>query len=139
MDFAAGLHAACATLGRAGGGGYLPFAALTAIHMAHRLGALRAAGRARAVAWRLHGARRGAAPLRRSALLGAGAWQLASGLGNVLLGWPLLAARGAHRRARRRWSSLLTRAAVRSAPARAAARRSTPAARRRRLHRIDLA
>ena len=54
---------------RDGGGGYLPFAALTAIHMAHRLGAARAAARrSRALAWRLRarGERRRAAG--RSAL-----------------------------------------------------------------------
>ena len=44
------------------------------------------------LAWRLHAG--GRAELRPSALALAGValWQLASGLGNVLLGWPLLAA-----------------------------------------------
>ena len=43
-------------------------------------------------AWRMHAS--GEAALRRWAFgfAGVAAWQLASGLGNVLLGWPLVAA-----------------------------------------------
>jgi cytochrome c oxidase assembly protein subunit 15 len=79
-------------LGAGKDGGYLPFAALTAIHMVHRLGAavlLLAMGM---LVWRLLAT--GDAALRRwaAALAGAIAWQVASGLGNVLLDWPLLAA-----------------------------------------------
>jgi cytochrome c oxidase assembly protein subunit 15 len=76
-----------------GGGsdGYLPFAALTAIHMAHRLGALVLVAAVAAFAWRLHLAGTAARPWA-FALLGLMAWQVASGLGNVLLGWPLAAA-----------------------------------------------
>ena len=79
-------------LGAGKDGGYLPFAALTAIHMVHRLGAavlLLAMGM---LVWRLLAT--GAAALRRwaAALAGSIAWQVASGLGNVLLDWPLLAA-----------------------------------------------
>ena len=79
-------------LGRAGHGGYLSFEALVAIHMAHRLFALAVfAGLfvlARAL-WRLAapGARRYAAGFLALAL-----WQLASGLSNVVLGWPIAAA-----------------------------------------------
>ena len=79
-------------LGETASGGYLPFAALTAIHMTHRLMAgvvLVALG---LLAWRL--AATGEAGARRFAggLLGVAAWQLASGLSNVVLGWPILAA-----------------------------------------------
>ena len=79
-------------LGAGKDGGYLPFAALTAIHMVHRLGAavlLLAVG---TLVWRLLAT--GNAALRRWAMALAGtiAWQVASGLGNVLLDWPLLSA-----------------------------------------------
>ena len=79
-------------LGAGKDGGYLPFAALTAIHMVHRLGAavlLLAVGM---LVWRLLAT--GNAALRRWAMALAGtiAWQVASGLGNVLLDWPLLSA-----------------------------------------------
>jgi cytochrome c oxidase assembly protein subunit 15 len=75
----------------AGSDGYLPFAALTAIHVAHRLGALVMIAAVAAFAWRLHV--NGRATRRWAlALLGLIAWQAASGLGNVLLGWPLAAA-----------------------------------------------
>ena len=78
-------------LGRTAGGDYLPFAALTAIHLAHRLGALVVFVGLGVLAWRLW-AVDGAARRWAQALLGVAAWQLASGLGNVVLGWPLLAA-----------------------------------------------
>ena len=73
-------------------GDVLPFAALTAIHMAHRVGAAVLTVALLAFAWALrhHGhpaSRRFALGL--VALLG---WQVASGLGNVVLGWPLVAA-----------------------------------------------
>jgi cytochrome c oxidase assembly protein subunit 15 len=79
-------------LGEADGGSYLPFAALTAIHMAHRIGALIVAAGLVALAMAL--LKSGDVPRRRFglALAGVALWQLASGLGNVLLGWPLLAA-----------------------------------------------
>ena len=81
-------------LGRAGHGGYLSADALVAIHMAHRLFAvlLLAAIAVLVVAlWR-----RGDATSRRYALAWAmlAAAQLASGLSNVVLGWPLVAALG---------------------------------------------
>ena len=78
-------------LGQSGDAGYLPFAALTAIHMAHRLGAVVLLPALLALAWRLHGAGRGMRPWALG-LLGLAAWQTASGLSNVLLGWPLAAA-----------------------------------------------
>ncbi len=89
MDFRQGF-----TLWRALGagldGGNLSFQALTAIHYAHRLAAYAVLAALLAVAWQL-----GRVPaMRRYALWtgGLALWQLATGLGNVLLGWPLLAA-----------------------------------------------
>ncbi len=80
-------------LGRTGDGAFLPFAALTAIHVAHRLGACVVLPAIALLAWRLvvsSGARE-ARPWGW-ALAGIAAWQTASGLGNVLLGWPLVLA-----------------------------------------------
>ncbi|HUP06282.1 MAG TPA: COX15/CtaA family protein [Caldimonas sp.] len=78
-------------LGESGNGGYLPFPALTAIHMGHRLGAaclLAVLGSFAAALWRQGlEARRWA---RR--LLALAAWQVATGLSNVVLDWPLVAA-----------------------------------------------
>jgi cytochrome c oxidase assembly protein subunit 15 len=78
-------------LGQSGDAGYLPFAALTAIHLAHRLGALVLLPALLALAWRLHVAGPEMRPWALG-LLGLTAWQTASGLSNVLLGWPLAAA-----------------------------------------------
>ena len=91
MDFAQGFSLRRG-LGVDAGGSYLPFAALTAIHQTHRLGAVVVLAAIWLLAWRLHGS---AVPeLRRWAwpLAGLGLWQLATGLGNVVLGWPLAAA-----------------------------------------------
>ena len=77
-------------LGRAGDGGFLPFEALVAIHMTHRLVAVLASAALLLLAhvlWRRL-AQRGAALL----LLGLTLLQVASGLSNIVLGWPLLAA-----------------------------------------------
>jgi cytochrome c oxidase assembly protein subunit 15 len=88
MDFARGFEIA-RELGRRGDGEYLPFPALTAIHVAHRLAALVVLGALAALAWAL--VRAGQA--RWALAFGAVAlWQLASGLSNVVLGWPLAAA-----------------------------------------------
>ncbi|MDH0863211.1 COX15/CtaA family protein [Mitsuaria sp. GD03876] len=81
-------------LGRGAHGGFLPFEALTAIHLAHRVGAMIvfAALLLLAVAlWRRGGSDPEARRWARR-LLAVGAWQLASGLSNVVLGWPLVAA-----------------------------------------------
>ncbi|MGZ5655594.1 MAG: COX15/CtaA family protein, partial [Caldimonas sp.] len=78
-------------LGASGDAGYLPFAALTAIHMAHRLGALVLLPALTVLAWRLYVAGAATRPWAFG-LLGLAMWQAASGLGNVLLGWPLAAA-----------------------------------------------
>ena len=79
-------------LGAAKEGGFLPFSALTAIHYVHRLGAYGVLTALAVFAWRLHAS--GDPPLRRWALgvAGVALWQFASGLGNVLLGWPLIGA-----------------------------------------------
>ena len=91
MDFGHGFTL-LRELGRAGHGGYLPFEALVAIHMAHRLLALAVVAATLALAWRLW--REPAVTARRYALglLGLLTWQLASGLSNVVLGWPIIAA-----------------------------------------------
>ena len=89
MDFAQGFEI-WRPLGQTGAGEHIGFAALTAIHMAHRVFALLAFAvlLAMALALRAH------APLRPQAhaLLALCALQLATGLSNVVLGWPLLAA-----------------------------------------------
>jgi cytochrome c oxidase assembly protein subunit 15 len=77
-------------LGMTGDGAVIPFAALTAIHYTHRLMAYVVLVVLALLAWRLSrysGLRRVA---RWIAMLAA--LQLATGLGNVVLGWPLLAA-----------------------------------------------
>ena len=104
-------------LGRAGDGSFLPIEALVAIHMTHRWFALLASVALLALAhvlWHRLGQRRAAA-----ALLALTLWQVASGLSNVVLGWPLLAALGHSAGAAALvavLSSLLARAA-RSGPA----------------------
>jgi cytochrome c oxidase assembly protein subunit 15 len=79
-------------LGAGKDGGFLPFAALTAIHYVHRLGAYVVLIALAWFAWCLHAS--GDPTLRRWALglAGVSLWQLASGLGNVLLDWPLVGA-----------------------------------------------
>ena len=79
-------------LGGDGDGGFLPFAALTAIHMAHRLGAFVLLPALLLLAWALATSGQADARPWAFALAGIAAWQTASGLGNVLLGWPLVAA-----------------------------------------------
>jgi cytochrome c oxidase assembly protein subunit 15 len=70
----------------------IPFAALTAIHLAHRIGAAVVFVALGMVAWRLAASGDPAERRWAGALAGVAAWQLASGLGNVVLGWPLVAA-----------------------------------------------
>jgi cytochrome c oxidase assembly protein subunit 15 len=79
-------------LGQTGQGGALPFDALVAIHMAHRLFAVVVVLALVALAVALN--RSGDAAARRTmlALCALLAWQLASGLSNVVLGWPIVAA-----------------------------------------------
>ncbi len=89
MNFAEGFQV-WRELGQLRDGSNISFAALTAIHMVHRLAAIvvLAALVATALALQRH------THWRRAgwALLALGAWQLASGLSNVVLGWPLAAA-----------------------------------------------
>ncbi len=79
-------------LGERGQGGLLSLEALVGIHMVHRLFALVLLCLLAWWAWRLWQEREsvGAAPALGVAALGL--WQLASGLSNVVLGWPLAAA-----------------------------------------------
>ena len=91
MDFASAFQL-LRPLGLDAAGSYLPFSALTAIHVAHRIGAFIVLPAILVLAWRMVvGGGREARPWAW-ALAGIAAWQTASGLGNVLLGWPLVAA-----------------------------------------------
>ncbi|HEY1128455.1 MAG TPA: COX15/CtaA family protein [Roseateles sp.] len=87
LDFAQGFQL-WRELGQRADGSYLGFEALAAIHMAHRLGALCVFVAVIALAWAL----RTPAPGWAKALLAAAGWQLASGLSNVVLDWPIIAA-----------------------------------------------
>jgi len=89
MDWAQGFEI-WRPLGRTAQGLYIGFPALTAIHFAHRLMAGLVLAALLLLAWRLYRV----APLRRSAqwLAALALWQLGTGLGNVLLNWPLAAA-----------------------------------------------
>ncbi|CAM5792526.1 heme A synthase [Ottowia pentelensis] len=89
MDFAQGFEL-WRPLGEQGDGGLLSFAALTAIHYTHRLFAYLVFALLLALVWGLH--RAGALPRQRRALLGLALLQFVTGLSNVVLGWPLLAA-----------------------------------------------
>ena len=98
MDFEQGFTLRRA-LGQTADGAYLPFAALTAIHFAHRAMASVVLAAMAALAWRLAATARAAGgdvgqALRRHAagLALLALWQLASGMSNVVLGWPMLAA-----------------------------------------------
>jgi len=87
LDFAQGFQL-WRELGQRAGGGYLGFEALAAIHMTHRLGALVVFAAVIALAWAL----RAVAPSWARLLLAAAGWQLVSGLSNVVLDWPIIAA-----------------------------------------------
>ena len=93
MDFGHGFTV-LRELGEGRDGGWLPFAALTAIHVTHRLFAGLVFAAMLLLAWRLrrHAAGDGAAGRFALALVGLALWQFASGLSNVVLGWPLAAA-----------------------------------------------
>jgi cytochrome c oxidase assembly protein subunit 15 len=91
MDFGNGFTL-LRDLGKDAAGELLPFEALTAIHYTHRLMAYAVLMAMAGLSWAL--LRTPDAALRRLGLglAGLAAWQLASGLSNVVLGWPLLAA-----------------------------------------------
>ncbi len=89
MDFREGFRFWRA-LGAGADGGNISFQALTAIHYAHRLAAYLVCTALLVLAWQL-----GRTPaMRRYALWigGLALWQFATGLSNVVLGWPLVAA-----------------------------------------------
>jgi cytochrome c oxidase assembly protein subunit 15 len=77
-------------LGKTAAGEHITFAALTAIHYAHRLMAYVVFGVLGVLAWKLHRARLLEKQSRWIAALALA--QLATGLSNVVLGWPLAAA-----------------------------------------------
>ena len=86
MDFRQGFEL-WRDLGMTAGGEPIGFAALTAIHYAHRLTAYGVLASLALLAWQL---RRVDGLRRQGRLIGALAvWQLASGIANVLLAWPL--------------------------------------------------
>lgn len=87
LDFAQGFQL-WRELGLRADGAYLGFDALAAIHMAHRIGAGVVFAAILALAWCL----RRPAPGWSRALLAVAGWQLASGLSNVVLDWPIGAA-----------------------------------------------
>jgi cytochrome c oxidase assembly protein subunit 15 len=89
MDFASGFTL-WRELGRDGDGGFLPFEALVAIHMVHRWFVVVAAIALLALAAWLR--TRGLAPRAAAAIVALLLLQVASGLSNVVLGWPLVAA-----------------------------------------------
>lgn len=76
-------------LGLSGTGEPLTLAALNAIHYVHRLMAYLLLPLLTVLAWRLHAARWPRAALW---VLALAAWQFLTGLSNVVLGWPLIAA-----------------------------------------------
>ncbi|TSE32475.1 COX15/CtaA family protein [Tepidimonas charontis] len=88
MDFARGFEL-WRELGAQGSGEALPFAALTAIHYTHRLAAYVVLA---ALAWLGWTLRRKGLPRHARWLWGLAAWQLLTGLSNIVLEWPLLAA-----------------------------------------------
>jgi cytochrome c oxidase assembly protein subunit 15 len=89
MDFAGGFEI-WRPLGFGSDGAHISFQALTAIHFTHRLLAAMTLVLLAALAWNLHAT----GSLRRPARVLAGllALQLATGLSNVVLGWPIVAA-----------------------------------------------
>ena len=89
MNFAQGFQV-WRELGVDASGAPIDFAALTAIHYVHRLMAYVVFVALGGLAWRLH--RIDALRVSARWLAGLALLQLATGLGNVLLGWPLAAA-----------------------------------------------
>jgi cytochrome c oxidase assembly protein subunit 15 len=89
MDFRQGFEL-WRDLGKTSGGEHIGFAALTAIHYAHRLAAYLVFAVLAVLAWQLHrvSALRPQARWTAALLL----WQVVTGIANVLLGWPLLVA-----------------------------------------------
>jgi cytochrome c oxidase assembly protein subunit 15 len=91
MDFTQGFTV-LRPLGENGEGGWLPFEALTAIHYVHRMMAVLVVAALLALAWQLRAAGRKlgeGTPRAAQWIAGIAAWQVATGLSNVLLEWPL--------------------------------------------------
>ena len=89
MDFREGFEI-WRHLGMTGAGDNVSFAALTAIHYAHRLWAYAVLLLLAVLAWRLW--RHPGFRLQARWLAGLAAWQFGTGLSNVVLDWPLVAA-----------------------------------------------
>jgi cytochrome c oxidase assembly protein subunit 15 len=77
-------------LGKTGGGANISLAALTAIHVSHRMLAYVVFAVLATLTWQL--VRSGALRAQAMWMGGLALWQLGTGLANVVLGWPLLAA-----------------------------------------------
>jgi cytochrome c oxidase assembly protein subunit 15 len=129
MNFAEGFTI-LRELGRAGHGGFISMESLVAIHMAHRLAAFALFAALGLLAWRLW--RAGDPVLRRYSLwlCAMALWQFASGLSNVVLGWPLSAAL-AHSAGAAALVVVTTSLLARALAGRRAARTAGPAARER--------
>ena len=89
MDFAQGFEL-WRPLGTSADGSPLEFHALTAIHYTHRLFAYAVFALLSVLAWRLH--QQGRLARQRRWIVGLAALQLVTGLSNVVLDWPLVAA-----------------------------------------------
>jgi len=76
-------------LGKTGAGEHVTFAALTAIHYGHRLMAYAVFAVLGVLAWRLW---KGPLHTWARVIAGLALWQFATGLSNVVLDWPLVAA-----------------------------------------------
>jgi len=89
MDFQQGFQL-WRKLGMTADGEHIGFAALTAIHYAHRLFAYVVLALLGLLAWRMHRVHE----LRSQArwIAGIAVWQFATGLSNVVLDWPMIAA-----------------------------------------------
>ena len=88
MDFRQGFEL-WRELGKTAAGEHIPFAALTAIHYVHRLVAYLLLAVLGVAAWQL---RTPALRPQRRGIAVLALWQLGTGLSNVVLGWPLVAA-----------------------------------------------
>jgi heme a synthase len=121
MDFKHGF-ALMRELGAGKDGGFLPFAALTAIHFAHRIGAYVVFAAMALFAWRLLASRDVSTRRWAYAMAGIALWQFASGLSNVVLGWPMIGAL-AHTAGAAAWITLLAIVISRARQARVTAAR----------------
>jgi cytochrome c oxidase assembly protein subunit 15 len=79
-------------LGQTAAGSYLPFPALTAIHVAHRLAALAVLAALGVLAWHLATDRQQSPRRFAVGIAAIASLQVASGLSNIVLDWPLPAA-----------------------------------------------